>query len=70
MYVCMYVCMYIYTIYICAGSHVYTKLYACMYVYFNEGSFNRVLVRLGLNTLIGWLQLNTKFIVRVGWIGK
>ena len=28
-----------------------------MYVYFNEWRSNRVLVRLGLDNLIGWLQL-------------
>ena len=28
-------------------------MYVCMYVYFNEWSSNRVLVRLGLDTLIG-----------------
>ena len=27
-----------------------------MYVYFNEWRSDRVLVRLGLNTLIGWLH--------------
>jgi hypothetical protein len=37
---CMYVCMYV-------------CMYACMYVYFSEWNSNRVLVRIGLNALIG-----------------
>ena len=41
MYVYMYIC-------IC--------MYVCMYVYFNKWRSDRVLVRLGLNTLIGWLH--------------
>ena len=44
MNVCIYVC-----IYVC--------MYVCMYVYFNEWRSDRVLVRLGLNTLIGWLHV-------------
>ena len=41
MYVCIYICMYV-------------CMFVCMYVYFNEWSTDRVLVRIGLNTLIGW----------------
>ena len=41
-------------------------MYVCMYVYFNEWGSNKVLVRLGLDTLIGcWPQLDTKYIVRI-----
>ena len=38
---------------------MYERMYVCMYVciLLNEWSSNRVLVRLGLNTFIGWLQL-------------
>ena len=42
-YECMYVCMY------------YVNV--CMYVYFNKWRSDRVLVRLGLNTLIGWMHV-------------
>ena len=35
----------------------------CIYVYFNKWRSNRVLVRLGLDTSIGWLQLDNKYIV-------
>ena len=48
-YECVYVCMYICT-------YMYVCMYVCMYVYFNEWRSDRVLVRLGLNTLISWLQ--------------
>ena len=41
-------------------------MYVCMYVYLNERKSNRVLVRLGLDSLIGWLQLGNKYIVPVG----
>ena len=41
----MYICMYDLFIYV-----------VCMYVYFNEWRSDRVLVRLGLNKLIGWLH--------------
>ena len=32
-------------------------MYVCMYVYLNKWRSDRVLVRLGLNTLIGWLHV-------------
>ena len=32
-------------------------MYVCMYVYFNEWRSDRVLVRLGLNTLIGCMYV-------------
>ena len=32
---------------------MYVCMYVCMYVYFNEWKSNRVMVRLGLDTLIG-----------------
>ena len=37
---------------------VYVCMYVCMYVCINEWRSDRVLVRLGLDTLIGWLQLD------------
>ena len=44
MYVCMYVCM------VC--------IYVCVvYVYLNKWRSDMALVRLGLNTLIGWLHV-------------
>ena len=51
-------------------SNVYHRLenrivdrpYVCMEVYFTDWSSNRVLVRLGLDTLIGWQQLDSKYI--------
>ena len=36
---------------------MYVCMYVCMYVYFNKWRSDRVLVRLGLNTLIGWLHV-------------
>ena len=37
--------------------------YLCMYVYFNEWRSDiRVLVRLGLNTLIGWLHAVSMYV--------
>ena len=39
-----------------------------MYVYFNEKMSDRVLVRLGLNNLIGWLQLDNKYIDRCMYV--
>ena len=45
LFLCMYICIY-----------VYVCMYVCMYVYFNKWRSDRVLVRLGLNTLIGWLH--------------
>ena len=35
-------------------EYIYTCMYVCIYVYFNEWSSNRILVRLRLNTLIGY----------------
>ena len=48
MYVCMYVCMYVYRH--TQVSYCVTTYHHSMYIYFNEWRFNRVLVRLGLDT--------------------
>ena len=68
MCVCTYIVLY------CFEYVLYT--YVCLYVSYRivlycEWRSIRVLVRLGLDTLICWLQLdNNKYIVRVGWVGK
>ena len=37
---------------------IYVCMFVCMYIYFNEQRSIRVLVRLGLDTLINWQQLD------------
>ena len=51
MYVCMYVCMKNVCVYLSTDVWIYCT-YACKYVYFNEWRSIRVLVRLGLVSLI------------------
>ena len=53
-YIFMHVCMYLLQIYtIIRFACMNVCMYVCMYVYFYEW---RVLVRLEMNILIGWLQ--------------
>ena len=56
MNVCMHVCVYPHLELIAHVNVMYVCMYVCMYVYFNEWRSDRVLVRLGLDTLIGWLH--------------